>query len=174
MKKLLIILALVGVGMTSCRTTEANYRAAYEAAKTSQAAANSADDGLDENTRRMLNMNRKEHQSVQIVGNDTLKISNVFAILEEGPVEKLPQYSVVANAFSQLFNAKALLTRLQEAGFSQAYIFKTATPDYYVAAGGSDNIADIPAIRDALAKAGNPGSRAGFPAIVREPRMKPL
>jgi len=173
MRKLLIVIALAATLLSSCRTTEENYRTAYEATKASQAVA-ATDDGLDDNTRRMLNLDKKQHQSVQIVGSDTLAISNVFAVLEEGPVKKLPQYSVVANAFSQLFNAQALLKRLRDAGFEKAYIFKTPAPDYYVAAGGSDNIADIPAIRAALAAAGNPGSRSGFPAIVREPRMKPL
>ncbi|MCM1310459.1 MAG: SPOR domain-containing protein [Bacteroides sp.] len=171
MKKLLIIIGVYGVMLTSCRTTEANYRAAYEATKASQAAAQS-DDGLDENTRRMLNLDKKQHQYVHIIGTDTLNITNVFAVMEQGSIPAVPQFSVVANAFSQLFNAQALLKRLQEAGFKDAYIFKTGTPDYYVAAGGSDNVADIPAIRRKLEKAGNPGSRAGFPAIVRVPRMK--
>ncbi len=171
MRKILLFISVCGLMLSSCRTTEANYRAAYETTKSSQAAA-VADDGLDENTRRMLNLNKKQHQYVQIVGQDTLNITNVFAVLEEGPVETVPQFSVVANAFSQLFNARALMKRLQEAGFKNAYIFKTATPDYYVSAGGSDNVADIPAISNALAKSGNPGSRAGFPAIVRVPRLK--
>lgn len=171
MRKILLFIGVVGLMLSSCRTTEANYRAAYEATKSSQAVA-ASDDGLDENTRRMLNLDKKQHQYVQIVGQDSLNITNVFAILEEGSVENVPQFSVVANAFSQLFNAKALMKRLQEAGFDNSYIFKTATPDYYVAAGGSDNVADIPAIRNALEKAGNPGSRAGFPAIVRVPRLK--
>lgn len=172
MRKLLTIAALLGAVLTSCRTTEANYRAAYEATKASQTAVATDDDGLDENTRRMLNLDRKQHQYVQITGTDTLKVTNVFATLEEGPVENVPQFSVVANAFSQLFNARALMKRLQEAGFEGAYIFKNSTPDYFVAAGGSDNIADIPAIEKALNDAGNPGSRAGFPAIVRVPRIK--
>lgn len=171
MRKLIALSLLTLLAATSCRTTEANYRAAYEATKASQAATLS-DDGLDENTRRLLNLNNKQHQYIQIVGSDTLNITNVFATLEEGPMTSAPEFAVVANAFSQIFNAKALLKRLQDAGFANAYIFKSATPDYYVAAGGSDNVADIPAIRDALAKAGNPGSRKGFPSIVRVPRLK--
>lgn len=172
MKKIWALVAItITVVMTSCRTTEANYRAAYEATKASQAAV-SADDGLDENTRRLLNLNNRQQQYVQIVDTDTLNITNIFATIEEGPMEVAPQFAVVANAFSQIFNAKALLKRLQDAGFKDAYIFKSSVPDYYVAAGGSDNVADIPAIVEALAKAGNPGSRAGFPAVVRVPRMK--
>lgn len=164
----LVILAPVLACLASCRTTEANYRAAYEATKASQKAA-ADDDGLDENTRRLLAANRKERQSQQIVGNDTISIVTLFANLEQGPegMSRMPKYAVVANAFSQVFNARALCTRLQEAGFAGAYIFRTSTPDYYVAAGGSDNIGEIPAIREALAKAGNPGSRAGFPAVIR-------
>lgn len=171
MNKLLITIALAGATLCSCRTTEANYRAAYEATRASQAVADS-DDGLGENTRRMLNLDKKQHQYIQIVGTDTLNVTNVFAILEDGPDNHVPQFSVVSNAFSQLFNARALMQRLKEAGFENAYIFKTPVPDYYVAAGGSENIADIPAIIKALNAAGNPGSRAGFPAVVRVPRLK--
>jgi len=167
-KALLLTALLASVGLASCRTTEANYRAAYEATKASRiAAAGADDDGLDENTRRLLAQDRKNRQSKQIVDGDTISIVTLFAKMEQGPTDYVPRYSVVANAFSQVFNAKALCGRLQEAGFENAYIFRTSTPDYYVAAGGSDDIADIPAIRDALAKAGNPGSRPGFPAVVR-------
>lgn len=166
--KILITLLLVFAGLTSCRTTEANYRAAYEVAKASQERAAAADDdGLDENTRRMLALNHKNRQSVQIVGSDTLNISTIYCKLESGPTDTVPQYAVVANAFSQVFNANALRERLQQAGFKDAYILRTSTPDFYVAAAGSDNVADIPAIVSALAQAGNPGSRAGFPAVVR-------
>lgn len=169
MKKLFIIIALAGAALSGCRTTEANYRAAYDATKAKQVVAD-ADDGLDENTRRLLNINKKQHQYIQIVGTDTLNITTVFANFQEGPVSHLPEFSVVANAFSQRFNAQALLKRLRDIGFKDAYIFETATPDYYVAAGGSDNVNDIPKIRESLAKAGNPGSRPGFPAIIRVPR----
>lgn len=165
--KTLIILSLVSVGLASCRTTEANYRTAYQTTKSAQSVDD--EDGLDENTRRLLAANRKDRQSQLIVGNDTIKVTTLFATLEQGPdsMTSMPQYAVVANAFSQVFNAKALCKRLKEAGFTGAYIFRTATPDYYVAAGGCDDIAGIPAISEALAKAGNPGSRAGFPAVVK-------
>lgn len=169
----LIALVLVFAGLASCRTTEANYRAAYEATKSARAAADGAEDDLDENTRRLLAADQKHRQSKHVVGTDTLQVVTLFGKLEEGAVDRLPQYAVVANAFSQVFNAKALCKRLQEAGFSGAFIMRTATPDYYVAAGGSDDIAAIPALRDSLAAAGNPGSRAGFPAIVRIANTKP-
>ncbi|MDE6228764.1 MAG: hypothetical protein K2M40_03110 [Muribaculaceae bacterium] len=171
--KVLAIAAAALVGLASCKTTEANYRAAYEATKSAQAAAD-ADDGLDDNTRRLLAKNSNYRTATYVVGSDTLAVSVLFVKLDDGQaVEQLPQFSVVANAFSQVFNARALCSRLKEAGFENAYIFHTATPDYYVAAGGSDDISDIPAIMQALAKAGNPGSRAGFPAIIRNGFYRP-
>lgn len=172
--KTFVIAAVALCGFASCKTTEANYRAAYEATKASQAAAVS-DDGLDDNTRRLLAKNTRNRLSTQIVGNDTIAIATLFVNLEKDQaVDRLPQFSVVSNAFTQVFNARALCKRLQEAGFENAYIFHTSTPDYYVAAAGSDDIADIPAILKKLDKCGNPGSRAGFPAVIRNAQYRPV
>lgn len=166
--KAFAIIALALVGFASCKTSEANYRAAYEATRAAQAAVDSDDDGLDENTRRLLAKNSRQKHATHIVGNDTIQYVTIFGRLSDNQsVGQLPQFSVVSNAFSQIFNAQALCKRLKEAGFDNAYIFYTSTPDYYVAAGGSDDISDIPAIMKALEKAGNPGSRKGFPAVIR-------
>lgn len=170
--KVFAIAAITVAGLASCKTTEENYRAAYEATKNARAAAD-ADDGLDDNTRRLLAKNSRNRQAKHVVGSDTLAVATLFVKLDEGQaVERLPQFSVVANAFSQVFNARALCKRLKEAGFENAYIFHTATPDYYVAAGGSDDISEIPEILRSLAAAGNPGSRAGFPAVIRDGSYK--
>lgn len=172
--KTFVIAAVVLGGFTACKTTEANYRAAYEATKASQAAANS-DDGLDDNTRRLLAKNSRNRQSIQIVGNDTIAVTTLFVNLDKNQaVDRLPQFSVVSNAFTQVFNARALCQRLQEAGFDHAYIFHTSAPDYYVAAAGSDDIADVPAILKKLELSGNPGSRAGFPAVIRNAQYRPV
>lgn len=163
----------VAACFSGCKTTEANYRAAYQATKEAQT-RQTDDDGLDDNTRRLLAKNSKNRQTREIVGADTIAVTTLFVKLEpDQAVSVLPQYSVVSNAFSQVFNARALCLRLQQAGFKDAYIFHTSEPDYYVAAGGSDSISDIPAIRKALEKAGNPGSRAGFPAVIRNAQYRP-
>lgn len=167
----LCCLAAAAVVLVGCKTTEANYRAAYEATIASRTP--NERDGLDENTRRLLALDRKNVHSKAVVDGDTLAITTLFVTMESNDPKFVPQYSVVSNAFSQVFNARALLNRLIEAGFTNAYIFKTATPDYYVAAGGSDEIADIPLIRKRLDEAGNPGSRAGFPVIIRSGGYRP-
>ena len=106
--KAFAIIALALVGFASCKTTEANYRAAYEATRATQAAADS-DDGLDENTRRLLAKNARQKHVTHIVGSDTIQYVTIFGRLYENQsVERLPQFSVVSNAFSQIFNAQAL------------------------------------------------------------------
>lgn len=165
------IFAAAAVLAVGCKTTEANYKAAYDAAVASR--TDNSDGELDENTRRLLALDRKNAHTKAVVNGDTIDVTVLFVTMEEGPTDKVPQYSLTVNAFSQIFNAKALLGRLKEAGFANAYIFKSGTPDYYVAAGGSDDIADIPAMVRQLHGAGNPGSRPGFPAVVRSGGYRP-
>lgn len=169
MRKLLLLIPALLLVLASCKTTEANYKAAYDVAKAAQSrtAASDPDDGLDENTRRLLARDKASATATHIVGSDSLKVTTLFVKMVQGPSDFVPQYSVVLNAFSQVFNAKAMCRRLQENGFPDAYIFQTATPDYYVAAGGSDELADIPAILKKVSQAGQLGTRAGFPSVIR-------
>lgn len=159
--------------LIGCKTNEANYRAAYEAARTKANADAAADDGLDENTRRMLARSRERATAVHIVGSDTLRVTTLFVKMTQGDYDRVPKFSVVVNAFSQVFNAKALCSRLKENGFPGAYIFENSTPDYYVAAAGSNSIDSVPEILRRVEAAGNPGSRAGFPAIIRSGGWSP-
>lgn len=170
-KFLLGVFAAAALIAAGCKTTEANYKAAYDAAIATR--QTNPEDGLDDNTRRLLAMDRLHSRSKVITAGDTLDIIMLAVKMESESPKSVPQYSVVANAFSQIFNARALQKRLIEAGFVDAYIFKTSAPDYYVAAGGSNDISAIPQILKHLEDAGNPGSRAGFPAVIKSLTYKP-
>lgn len=176
MKRLLIpsVIALAFIA-AGCKTTEANYRAAYQVAKAVQEkkAKSADDDGLDDNTRRMLARSKQSGTATHIVGQDTLKVTTLFVAMVEGPYDRVPQYSVVLNAFSQLFNAKSMMKRLQDNGFEGAYVFQTATPDYYVAAAGTNSIDSVPAILHGISNPTSLGARAGFPAIIRSGGYRP-
>lgn len=176
MKRLIIPLIALAFIAAACKTTEANYRAAYQVAKAAQekkAASAADDDGLDDNTRRMLARQKKSGTSTHIIGSDTLKITTLFVAMVEGPYDRVPQYSVVLNAFSQIFNAKSMMKRLQDNGFADAYVFQTATPDYYVAAGGTNSIDSVPALLHGISNPASLGARAGFPAIIRSGGYRP-
>lgn len=168
MKHLILCIFAALLALTACKTTEANYRKAYETARSAADGRNKVDpdDGLDENTRRMLARQKASATMTHVVGTDTISVTTLFVKMYQGSHDRVPRYSVVLNAFSQVFNAKAMCSRLKENGFEDAYIFNTATPDYYVAAGGSDSLDSIPAILARVASAGNLGTRSGFPAVI--------
>lgn len=160
------------MALASCKTTEANYKAAYEAAKASRSTDASAD--IDDDTQRLLAAKKREAQSKEIVNGDTIAVTTLFIGMEPGyGLARVPQYSLVLNAFTQKFNAQAMVKRLIEAGFTDAYVFHTSVPDYYVAAGGFDEIDGIPALLRRVEQAGNLGQRAGFPAVIRNGGWRP-
>lgn len=163
MKYFLFIILLFA--LSGCRTTEANYRAAYEVAKEAREAKAAEDDGLDAETRRMLDRQKQRGVSKQIVGADTLAITTLFVKMTDGTPDRVPRYSVTVHSFSQRFNAQAMMRRLRENGYPEAYVFETGTPDYYVATAGTDSIPALPALLKAAAKA--PALGQGFPRVIQ-------
>lgn len=164
MRFLIFVIAIAGM-LTSCKTTEANYRAAYDVAKARQA-EQQRDGDYDEETQRLLERSRQRGESTHIVGSDTIKVTTVFVKMTYGEADRVPRYSVVLNRFSQIFNAKAMCNRLRENGFADAYIFESGTPDYYVASSGTDTIAKIPEmLREAVA-AKQLGTKEGYPKVI--------
>ena len=117
MKQLLIILIFAGI-MISCRTSEANYRAAYDKA----VAARDAEDGKETiygGEQRRLN------QNFIISGNDTIPVNVKMVSVETekgAPVPTLHKFMVVAGQFKQKFNAMSLCKRLVEAGYADAAV----------------------------------------------------
>lgn len=164
MRQIVFVIAILGI-LSSCKTTEANYRAAYDVAKARQAQQQSEDD-YDEETMRLLERTRQRGESIHIVGTDTIKVSTVFVKMTDGVTDKVPRYSVVLNRFSQVFNAKAMCKRLRENGFPQAYIFESATPEYYVASGGSNDMSEIAEMLKSARKTGHLGTKEGYPKVI--------
>lgn len=164
MRQIVFVIAILGI-LSSCKTTEANYRAAYDVAKARQAQQQSEDD-YDEETMRLLERTRQRGESIHIVGTDTIKVSTVFVKMTDGVTDKVPRYSVVLNRFSQVFNAKAMCKRLRENGFPQAYIFESATPEYYVASGGSNDMSEIAEMLKSARKTGYLGTKEGYPKVI--------
>ena len=129
MKNSLILLSVIlGLGMTGCKTTEANYRAAYEQAKTGR----EENDGLD-NT--IYNAIRKQATtSTQAIDNRQVQVKRERVKINESTVqgEKLASYYLLVGQFKQLFNARSLCSRIKEAGYPTATILVTAEPLYYI------------------------------------------
>lgn len=138
MKK--IILYIVGASVlafTACKTTEANYRAAYETAK-----ERSRSGDLDSTV--YASIRKEARPSAVKVGADTLPlVTQNVKLTAEGASAGAPlrRYNLVVAQFKQIFNARSMKKRLADGGYPEALIVETKEPLYYVIAESYDNAA---------------------------------
>lgn len=127
-QKLLLLFALL-LGLVSCKTTEANYRAAYTQAVAHNRAASGVDSTIYSRIRNSANT------SVLVVETDTLPMRTEFIGYTDGggaSRDNVKMYNVVVAQFKQLFNAKQMRERLIAAGYPNTIILHTREPLYYV------------------------------------------
>ncbi len=133
MKHIIIITLAVIATLTSCRTSEANYRAAYEQAVSRRDDTSGIDNTVYDKIRR------EAVSSTRVVNGDTVAVKRErVKLAEPAEGEILQQSYVVVAQFKQLFNARSLCNRLKAGGYPGATLLVTREPLYYVAvAGGS-------------------------------------
>lgn len=130
--RFMLLMLLVGAMLPtawSCKTSEANYRAAYELARQKETA------GVDSTVYSAIR--REERPQTVVIGGDTLAMKSEYVRLTDGcggTSEGFRPYNVVIARFKQLFNAKSVRSRAIEAGYSDAFIVQTREPLYYVVA----------------------------------------
>lgn len=132
MKKVLFFIALAAIALTSCKTTEANYRAAYEMALQKDK------EGIDDDTYTLIKQNEMPREFV--FQGDTLRVITESVIITKNVGNddaKLTRYNVAIGSFRQVFNAKAMKGRISDKGYN-AFIVETAEPSYYVIASACD------------------------------------
>ena len=128
-KELLLWILLAVLVLPACKTSEANYRAAYEKAVAGRDSLTALENTIYGRHRRNTT------SSIAVVGTDTVEmISTPVAVTEGGGGirESLKPYSVVVGQFKQLVNAKSLRERLVDAGYPRAFVVETAEPYYYI------------------------------------------
>ncbi len=119
--------------VTSCRTTEENYRGAYELAKASGERQDSLVSTLIAN---------EQAPTIVNVGDETMKLRKEYVSLvnEDGvPKNKLKQYNIVVGRFRQIFNARSMASRMSSLGY-ESYVLVDRTPAYFVAVASTDSI----------------------------------
>jgi len=126
-----IALALMVPALFSCKTTEANYKAAYDktvAARDSVAQV--------ENT---IYGSRRQMQSATVATDSgTVEVRRMRVKVTEGGgalPEQLRRFNVVAAQFKQRFNALSMRGRLADGACPGAFVVETAEPYYYVIIG---------------------------------------
>ncbi len=151
--------ALVAAGaFTACRTTEANYRAAYEKAVAAR------DEGTDIDSTVYGRVRRRADVRTVDTPSGPVELRRQDVAVTEGQdfgQDALARYGVVAAQFKQRFNAESLRSRMAAAGFDSTIVVETAEPLYYVV------VASYPHIDQAIA--GLETLRASSPVALREP-----
>lgn len=172
MKKIIVGMTLASLAamasFTGCKTTEANYKAAYD-----KAVANRDKDAVDSTIYGRFRQEMK--QTVVISGNDTVPISVQHVSVTEGGGgirEYIRPYNIVVGQFKQVFNAKSLRERLVGDGYPRAFVVNTREPYYFVIIGGYDKISEARAALDSLRSSPPVAMRAPLPFILQDPRVK--
>lgn len=125
----LAVVTLTALLSVSCKTNENNYRQAYETAVTQKRESSGVDSTIYARIRNSARM------SDLVIGADSLPMRTEFVgYTENGGAsrEMLKRYNVVVGQFKQVFNAREMRTRLQGAGYPDAFIIHTREPLYYV------------------------------------------
>lgn len=164
MKKLLIYVAGAAMlALPACKTSEANYRAAYETAK-----ERSRSGDLDSTV--YARIRREARPATVKVGNDTLPLitQNVKLTIEGASAgAPLRRYNLVVAQFKQIFNAKSMKQRLIDGGYPEALIVETREPLYYVVAESYDNAAAALSGLNAIKAAPTLAMKDPFPWILQ-------
>lgn len=128
MKNFLFIIAFISIltiGFSSCKTTEENYRAAYEIAANKTKKQVSDED--------QAKINAEEKRFTAIVNGDSVRILRQYFNCVDISVDAVKRYSVIARGFKQIVNCKAMVARMKEEGLQNAGIIYVANDKtYYV------------------------------------------
>lgn len=163
MKKILLLAAVVAaLGFSSCRTTEANYRAAYEKAKEKQ-----YDTGDSLSALELKNESLPKDMNI---GGVTLPVrTEPLGVTKEGGGEAadLKLYNVVAGTFRQRFNAVSMAQRLSGLGYGHPFVVHNRLGHYYVVAGSVSTPVAAKELLDSLTADNNMVLQAPFPYVLR-------
>lgn len=138
MKKQILILCAVALLASACKTSEANYRAAYEKTMEARRAEQSVDSTVYGDVRRQATTATVEVSP----GVSTEVVSQLVRVTDGGGGirENLRRYCVVAGQFKQKFNAVSLRDRIVDKGYPGAFVVETAEPYYYIVVGSYSTV----------------------------------
>lgn len=151
--------ALVAAGaFIACKTTEENYRKAYEKAVAAR------DEGTDIDSTVYGQVRRQADVRTVDTPSGPVELRRQDVAVTEGQdfgQDALARYGVVAAQFKQKFNAESMRQRMVAAGFDSTLVVETAEPLYYVVVTSHPHIDQAIAALETL--------RASTPVALREP-----
>lgn len=167
MRKILITAcAVLAICITGCRTTEANYRAAYEKARDKQ-----MDTGNSISTQGLKN---------ELIPKD-MKFNGVTLPVRTEPLgvtkdsgadqADLKLYNVVVATFRQRFNAFSMAKRLKESGYELPFVVHNRLGAYYVVAGSVSNPEAARLLLDRVKEDNTMSLKSPFPYVLRSAHL---
>lgn len=158
-----ILSASVIVG---CKTSEKNYREAYEKV------VQKRNEGVDSAQAAAIELESKV--PVSDAGDGVmLPMRSEFVIITPdggGQREMLKKFSVVVGDFRQKFNAVSMRERLVDLGYPGAFVVNTADKEYYVIAMSTDSASDASSLLSKVSSDKNLVLRTPLPWVLRRPR----
>jgi hypothetical protein len=124
----------------ACKTSEDNYRKAYEKAVEKQS------EGIDSTIYNKIRLEARP--GVEVVDGDTMEVQREYVFVTPNLGVKsnaLKRFDVVVAQFKQLFHAKSMRQRMADNGYTDAFVAQTREPLYYVVVLATDDAAQAAA-----------------------------
>jgi len=119
--------------LSACKTTEENYQKAYEAAREKRL------EGLTQE--EIDGFRREEAMPKAVYKGDSIPLKGMYVKCVEGGADgKALRYNVIVASFRQQFNARSVMKRLADAGYSGAVLLSDADKRFYVGALTTDSL----------------------------------
>ena len=136
----IVAIVLASVMMTSCHSSEKNYREAYEKAMERRQT------GVGSETYAKIEAERQRY--THVINGDSVRMVYVNANVAIDSTDVAHDYNVVVATFTQKINAKSYRDRLrEECGLKGSYVlFGGKERQYFVVAQGFDNSGDAAAM----------------------------
>ncbi len=169
MKKILLVIIMAAACLTACKTSEANYKAAYETVIEKQRGATPTDGTIYNRFRDRV----VAHEVITAAG-DTLSVRvEAIAFVGDGGITRddMLKYNVIVGGFKQIFNARALRDRLANNGY-KSFIISTAEPLYYVGAATAGTLDEVAPVVERLSADPDLRLRSPYPFILQPLHLK--
>lgn len=134
MKKIFIIASIIvlALGVASCHSTEANYKAAYDKAMEKH------QEGVGAETYAKIQAERVRF--TEVINGDSVRLVAMHVNEFKDNNNPAQRYSIVVGEFKQIFNAQNYANRLQqEEGFASYVLYGGPDMKYYVVIKGFDD-----------------------------------
>lgn len=160
--RLTTIAAFAAIAFPSCKTTEENYRNAYEVAKAKQTEGLTADE--------IAGLQREEAMPRTVYNGDSIPLKGMYVKHIEGGVDnKALRYNVIVASFRQQFNARSLMTRLRDNGYPDAVLLADKDGRYYIGTLTTASLDSAVSVLHSLSESSPVALRTPYPYILQKP-----